>query len=185
MLLNYHIGRLVLSSLCVWSFGVSGFRWYSFCRLKPKHSRKLLMMDILISKTCWAHKKWNKIASDIKLAFHSSTTSLTLGSRPLLEKLTGPRASQEIPHILWNPKVHHRIHKIKPPVPIVGHMTPVHAHPSHFLKIHFNIISHLRLTLPIGSFPQVSPTKTLYAPLLSPYVLHTPPILFLLIWSPE
>ena len=37
-----------------------------------QHSRKLLMMDILISETCWAHKKWNKIASDIKLVFHSS-----------------------------------------------------------------------------------------------------------------
>ena len=35
--------------------------------------RKLLMMDILMSETCWAHKKWNKIASDIKLVFHSST----------------------------------------------------------------------------------------------------------------
>ena len=24
------------------------------------------MMDVLMSETCWAHKKWNKIASDIK-----------------------------------------------------------------------------------------------------------------------
>ena len=31
------------------------------------------MMDILMSETCWAHKKWNKIESDIKLVFHSST----------------------------------------------------------------------------------------------------------------
>ena len=38
-----------------------------------QHSRKLLMMDILMSETCWAHKKWNKTASDIKLVFHSST----------------------------------------------------------------------------------------------------------------
>ena len=30
-------------------------------------------MDILMSKTCWAHNKWNKIARDIKLVFHSST----------------------------------------------------------------------------------------------------------------
>ena len=31
------------------------------------------MMDILMSETCWIHKKWNKIASDIKLVFYSST----------------------------------------------------------------------------------------------------------------
>ena len=38
-----------------------------------QNSRKLLMMDILMSETCWAHKKWNKIASDIKLVFYPST----------------------------------------------------------------------------------------------------------------
>jgi len=38
-----------------------------------QNSRKLLMMDILMSETCWALKKWNKIASDIKLVFYSST----------------------------------------------------------------------------------------------------------------
>jgi len=38
-----------------------------------QHSRKLLKMDILMSETCWAHKKWNKITRDIKLVFHSST----------------------------------------------------------------------------------------------------------------
>ena len=37
-----------------------------------QHSRKLLKMDILMSETCWAHNKWNKIASDIKLVFHLS-----------------------------------------------------------------------------------------------------------------
>ena len=40
-----------------------------------QNSRKLLMMDILMSETCWAHKKWNKIASDIKLVLYSSTIS--------------------------------------------------------------------------------------------------------------
>ena len=38
-----------------------------------QNSRKLLMMDILMSETCWAHKKWNKITSDIKLVSYSST----------------------------------------------------------------------------------------------------------------
>ena len=38
-----------------------------------QHSRRLLKMDILMSETCWAHNKRNKIASDIKLVIHSST----------------------------------------------------------------------------------------------------------------
>jgi len=44
-----------------------------------QHSRKPLMMDILMSETCWAHKKWNKIASDNKLVFYSSTITMMHG----------------------------------------------------------------------------------------------------------
>ena len=39
-----------------------------------QYSRKLLMMDILMPETCWAHKKWNKMASDIELVFYSSSS---------------------------------------------------------------------------------------------------------------
>ena len=37
------------------------------------------MLDILMSETCWSHRKWNKIASDIKLVFHSSTITMMHG----------------------------------------------------------------------------------------------------------
>ena len=44
-----------------------------------QHSRKLLMMSILMSETCWAHRKWNKMASDIRLVFYSSTVTMMHG----------------------------------------------------------------------------------------------------------
>ena len=68
------------------------------------------------------------------------TYLLTPWSRVLLEKLTGFTAKQEIPRILWNPKVHHRTHKRPPPVLILSQPHPVPTTSSHFLKIHLNII---------------------------------------------
>jgi len=49
-------------------------------------------------------------------------------------------ASQEIPRISLNPKVHNRTHKCPPPVSILAQPNPVHIPTSHLLQIRPNII---------------------------------------------
>ena len=82
--------------------------------------------------------------------------------------------SPDTPRILWNPKVYYGIHNSPPPVPILSHINPVHApHPTSWKSI-LILSSHLSLGLPKGLFPWDFLTKSLYEPLLSPYVPHTP-----------
>jgi len=70
-------------------------------------------------------------------------------------------ASQEIPHILWNPKVHYRIHKRRPPDRILSQINPVESFPSKFLKIHLIIIIPSKTrSSKLAFFRQVSPPKS-------------------------
>ena len=54
-----------------------------------------------------------------------------------------------------------------PPLPFMSQINSDHA-ASKFLKMHFMLSFHLRLGLPSSIFPSGLPTKTLYAPALSP-----------------
>jgi len=67
-------------------------------------------------------------------------TYLTQWSRIHPKKITGPQLIRKIPHILWNPRVHYRIHKRPTPVLILSHSNQIHPSTSYFLNFQFNII---------------------------------------------
>ena len=71
---------------------------------------------------------------------HISTYLLTYSTEQSHWEVNRFAASPEIPHILWNPKVHYRTHKCPPSVPILKQLDPVNAHTSYVLKIYLNII---------------------------------------------
>ena len=78
-------------------------------------------------------------------------------------------ASQEIPRISWNPKVHYRTHKCPPPVSILGQPNPVHIPTSHLLEIRPNIIHPSTPRSPQWSpslrFPHQDPIHPLSSPI--------------------
>ena len=79
-------------------------------------------------------------------------------------------ASQEIPRISRNPKVHYRTHKRPPPVSILGQPNPVHIPTSHLLEIHPNIIHPS-----MRRSPQRSPSLRFphHDPIHPPLLTHT------------
>ena len=86
-------------------------------------------------------------------------------------------ASQEIPRILQNPKVHH---KRPPPVSILGQPSPFHIPTSHLLEIHPNIIHPSTPRSPQWSLSLRFPHQDPIHPLSSPTRATCPAHLILL-----
>ena len=87
-------------------------------------------------------------------------------------------ASQEIPRISRNPKVHYRTHKRPPTVSTLGPPNPVHIPTSHLLEIHPNIIYPSTPRSPPWSLSHRFPHQEPIHPLPHPYAPHSQPISF-------
>jgi hypothetical protein len=64
-------------------------------------------------------------------------------------------ASQEIPRILCDPKVHYRVCKCTPPVPVLSQINPVHSPYTTSWRFILKWFSHLLLDLPSSLFPSI------------------------------
>jgi hypothetical protein len=91
-------------------------------------------------------------------------------------------ATQELPSILRNPKVHYRTHKSLSPVPSLRSIQSIPSHPVSLIP---NLIlpTYLHLRLPSGLFPPGFPTNNQYAFLVFPFVLQALSISPSLTWS--
>ena len=83
-------------------------------------------------------------------------------------------ASQEIPRISRNPKVHYRTHKRPPSVPILGQPNPVHIPTSHLLEIRPYIIHLSTPRSPHWSLSLQFPHQDPIHPLLLTHTRHMP-----------
>jgi hypothetical protein len=86
-------------------------------------------------------------------------------------------STQEFPNILWNPKVHYRVHISAPLVPILSQVNAVHTTQSHLISI-WILSTHLCLGFPSGVFSYGFPTNILYVLLLQALLIS-----FSLTWS--
>jgi len=83
-------------------------------------------------------------------------------------------ASEKIPCILWNSKVHYRNHKCPSHVSNLSQVDPVRTSTSHFLKIHLNVILLFASGSPQWSFSLRFPHQNPVHAHPHPHTCHMP-----------
>ena len=142
------------------------FIFKNFSRARPKLKSVITVnFDNILTKMDY----WNTF-------FLILTYLLTPLHKVLLEKLTGFHLVKQFPTFYGT-------RKLITAFTSASHLSLSWASSIHSITPHpifwesiLTLSSHLRLGLPSGLFPSGFSIKTLYMPLLSPYVLHAQPI---------
>ena len=110
------------------------------CKQTNMATESLLIYRILLLPCQWwsmAACSYRPLFCVINITEYLITYSME-HSPPLDAKLFS--TSQEIPHILWKPKVHYGVHNCPLPVTLLIQINPVHAPTTNVLNIHPNIL---------------------------------------------
>ena len=126
---------------------------------------KYFMFGILLMSCVWL------IGNLIHGNFISGTLTYFVVQSPSWEA-NWFAASQEIPRVLWNLKVHYRTHKLcHPSLSWASPIQSIYPHPTTWRSI-LILSTHLCLGLASVLLPSGFPTKNIYTPLSSPIRYH-------------
>ena len=163
--------------LCVYVYCTTATGWLPNCSYQIY---KLCQYPGLLPQTTHALKSTYLRFAFLSCRISITTNSLTHSREQSPWEANRFSASQEIPHIWWNPKFITAFTSARHLS--LSSATSIQAIPSHppSLRSILILFSHLRLGLPSGPFPSGFHIKILYTPLFSPIRATCPAHLILI-----
>jgi hypothetical protein len=134
------MGTYALSTLEIWGYHGCEYKVYSLLgcnEREPDVSEKHICSVFIVAE--WAKQESGRRRWKVELPYEITHLTYLLAELSPSWEATSFAATQERPNIVWNPKVHHRIHRSPLLVLILSQIDPVHTIQSYLSKIYCNI----------------------------------------------